>query len=145
MSKIGNEALILISKIDDTWKKLQKKSGNLNRINYLYGKFQYEIVQDKNFGEQILKTILENTAANSLFDSEQSIISLSDAENISSPIVIMSSEQGKIGQIIEINNSACALFGNQRHQLLHRKINTLMPDMYSIHHDEILNRHTEKA
>jgi PAS domain S-box-containing protein len=41
----------------------------------------------------------------------------------------------KLGKITDANEQAIKLFGYDRDQILNHKVNKLMPDFYSKHHD----------
>jgi hypothetical protein len=66
------------------------------------------------------------------------VINIEDISNESLPTVMLHSENDKLGVICNVNMALCAMLGYTKTDLLNRKVNILMPDMYGRHHDSFL-------
>lgn len=103
----------------------------------LYGKFIIEVLQDKDSGEEFLEKSRRLQLQNNKMKNKMSI-GLVSGEDIGSeplPTLIISTAQDKFAQITNLNLACCNLFGYNKSELQNRKINLLMPNIYSKHHD----------
>ena len=64
-----------------------------------------------------------------------------DYNNDATPTVWVSGEQDKLGMITGINLAAASLFGYNKTELLNRKVNYLMPQVYGKYHDAFLENY----
>mmetsp|Transcript_27450 Transcript_27450/g.24200 ORF Transcript_27450/g.24200 Transcript_27450/m.24200 type:complete len:96 (-) Transcript_27450:1414-1701(-) len=90
-----------------------------------------EVVNDKESAEDFLqkaqKLLTKSIGINTEFDS--------------TPFIVISGESDKLGVILNMNLPACALFEYNRQELLNKKVNVLMPQMYSNLHDQFLDNY----
>ena len=52
--------------------------------------------------------------------------------------IFISLEEDRFGQIYAINMSAASFFGYDKTELINKKVNSIMPGLYSRNHDEFL-------
>lgn len=62
--------------------------------------------------------------------------------NDNSAIIHVSMEAPSLGRIIKVNNATCNLFGWKKMAIEGSSINTLMPNIISMHHDQLLRNFT---
>lgn len=106
----------------------------------LYGKFLIEIINDKEAGDALLekaRTIM-NVNTNKKTGNFQSG---DDYTNDAIPTVHVSGDSEKFGVITGINLAAASLFGYNKTELINRKVNVLMPQIYSKFHDDFISNY----
>lgn len=54
LNDIGSKINLAIQQVEELWNKMQKMTQNLPKAMRLYGKFIIEVLQDKEFGEDLL-------------------------------------------------------------------------------------------
>ena len=99
-----------------------------------------EVLQDKDSGEDLLDKSRLLQLQNSKMKNKMSI-GLISGEDIGSeplPTLIISTSQDKFAQISNLNLACCNLFGYNKSELQNRKINLLMPNIYSKYHDQYI-------
>jgi hypothetical protein len=147
LDKTGSKIHASITLVEDYWKKLQKINPNTPKALKLYAKFLTEILNDKEAGGELMSrakdTVIARTAVNlnildaaELMNMDDMCAELGGAD--STPCMIASGDQGKLGEIIQFNMSLCRVFGYTKTELTNRKINYLMPEIYARSHDKIL-------
>jgi hypothetical protein len=55
LNDIGAKINFSIQQVEEQWNKLQKNTQNLPKAMRLYGKFIMEVLQDKDYGEELLE------------------------------------------------------------------------------------------
>ncbi len=118
----------------------------------LYGKFQLEILNDKEQGEEKL-TQSRNLITMKTDKKKMPYGGSDECSNDSTPTIILSTDQDKIGTITQINLTAASLFGYSKTELISmlrslyliyvkidRKINILMPLLISEKHHRFLEK-----
>ncbi|CAD8162069.1 unnamed protein product [Paramecium octaurelia] len=137
MNEIGSKINLAILQVEELWNRMQKMTQNLPKAMRLYAKFIIEVLQDKEFGEQLLDKSKQLQTQNNKMKNKQTIsIFTSDEINFESqPILLVSASQEKFAQIINLNLAACNLFGYNKSEMINRKINIFMPNLYSKFHD----------
>ncbi|CAD8125809.1 unnamed protein product [Paramecium sonneborni] len=137
MNEIGYKINLAILQVEDLWNKMQKLTQNLPKAMRLYAKFIIEVLQDKDFGEELLEKSKKLQQQNNKMKNKQ-IIQLISSDEIgyeSQPILLVSASQEKFAQITNLNLAACNLFGYNKSEMINRKINIFMPNLYSKFHD----------
>ena len=66
------------------------------------------------------------------------IVNIEDLSNEALPTVMLHSETEKLGVICNVNMALCSMLGYTKTDLLNRKVNILMPELYSRYHDFFL-------
>lgn len=67
----------------------------------------------------------------------------SDLSIQSTPTIIISGMGADFCRIVNINNSAAGLFGYQKPELLGKKVEILMPEVYAVNHDIFVSKYIE--
>ncbi|CAD8112154.1 unnamed protein product [Paramecium primaurelia] len=142
MNDIGSKINLAITQVEELWNKMQKMTQNLPKAMRLYAKFIIEVLQDKEYGESLLdkskKLQLQNQK-----QRNQSMLSLLNNDDLcyeSNATIILSTAPEKFAQIINLNLSCCNLFGFVKSEMINRKINIFMPNLYSKFHDAYFDR-----
>ncbi|CAD8125808.1 unnamed protein product [Paramecium sonneborni] len=140
MNEIGYKINLAILQVEDLWNKMQKLTQNLPKAMRLYAKFIIEVLQDKDFGEELLEKSKMLQNQNNKMKNKQTIqIFSSDDINFEPlPTLLVQTSSDKFAQICNLNLSLCNLLGYQKTELLNRKINLLIPQIYAKFHDNYL-------
>ncbi|CAD8157654.1 unnamed protein product [Paramecium octaurelia] len=137
MNDIGAKINLAIIQVEELWNKMQKMTSNLPKAMRLYAKFIIEVLQDKDYGEELLEKsrLLQNQ--NNKMKNKQtiSLISSDDIGYEPQPTLLVSTAQEKFAQITNLNLACCNLFGYNKSEMINRKINIFMPNLYSKFHD----------
>ncbi|CAD8203560.1 unnamed protein product [Paramecium pentaurelia] len=137
MNDIGAKINLSITQVEELWNKMQKMTQNLPKAMRLYGKFIIEVLQDKDYGEELLDKSRHLQTQNNKMKNKQtiSLISSEDIGYESQPTLLVSTAQEKFAQITNLNLACCNLFGYNKSEMINRKINIFMPNLYSKFHD----------
>ncbi|CAD8125807.1 unnamed protein product [Paramecium sonneborni] len=145
MNEIGSKINLAILQVEDLWNKMQKLTQNLPKAMRLYAKFIIEVLQDKDFGEELLEKSKMLQQQNQKIKNQQ-LISLLNSDDLcfeSNPIAVVSTAPEKFAQIVNLNQSCCNLFGFMKTEMINRKINIFMPNLYARFHDVYFDRFME--
>ncbi|CAK66138.1 unnamed protein product (macronuclear) [Paramecium tetraurelia] len=137
MNNIGAKINLAITQVEELWNKMQMMTQNLPKAMRLYGKFIIEVLQDKDYGEELLEKARRLQQQNSKNKNKQmiSILSGEDLSQEPNPTTLVSTAAEKFAQIINLNLSCCNLFGYSKSEMINRKINIFMPNLYAKFHD----------
>ncbi|CAD8075781.1 unnamed protein product [Paramecium primaurelia] len=137
MNNIGAKINLAIIQVEELWNKMQKMTQNLPKAMRLYAKFIQEVLQDKDYGEELLERSKNLQTQNNKMKNKQtiSLISSEDIGYESQPTLMVSTAQEKFAQITNLNLACCNLFGYNKSEMINRKINIFMPNLYSKFHD----------
>lgn len=56
-------------------------------------------------------------------------------------MVVISGDEGRLGNVVHTNNLVRDLFGYRRSELLERNVNIIMPKIFAEHHNAVLQRY----
>jgi PAS domain S-box-containing protein len=142
LNDIGSKINASIQTVEENWAKLLKVNpNNVNAIK-LYGKFLLEIINDKESGDSLLEKArnLANAQANN--KAANVLEGAGDDDNQDTTATIwMSGEQETLGVMTGINLSAATLFGYNKTELINKKVNALMPEVYGEYHDSFIENY----
>ena len=142
------------SNVQELWGKVRKISPNVPKALKLYADYLVEVLNDTEESAELLARAKDNELAkNGLLSSmvgNAAAIGMGDicatmGGADGTPCIVASGEQGKLGEILQFNLSACRLFGYTKVELAGKKINVLMPEMYAKTHDAILQHGVENV
>ena len=102
------------------------------------GRFKLEVMFDTHEGERLLELARKSQTDYNKGGKGLKIVNFEDLSNESLPTVMLHTEIDKLGLICNVNMGICSLLGYTKTDLLNRKVNILMPDVYSKHHDIFL-------
>ncbi|CAD8168019.1 unnamed protein product [Paramecium pentaurelia] len=139
--KNGQKISQLIIQIEQLWFKLEKASQNLSKALRLYGTFIKEVIQDEEYGDEILKKSIINQQQYQ--QNKKQLVTFICGEDIGfeqQATVIVSTSVEKFAQVLNLNQSCCRLIGYTRQEIINRKINLFMPNLYTKFHDQYMQR-----
>jgi len=142
LNDIGSKINSSVHNVEENWNKLLKINASNAKAMRLYGKFLIEIINDKEAGDELLEKARNISNVQSNKKAIQMVGAAGDDYNSdATPTVWVSGEQDKNGMITGINLAAASLFGYNKTELLNRKVNVLMPQIYGKHHDSFLENY----
>jgi len=142
LNDIGSKINSSVHNVEENWNKLLKINASNAKAMRLYGKFLIEIINDKEAGDELLEKARNISNVQSNKKAIQMVGTAGDDYNSdATPTVWVSGEQDKSGMITGINLAAASLFGYNKTELLNRKVNVLMPQIYGKHHDSFLENY----
>ena len=139
LNEIGSKIHHSVNSVEEHWNKLQKISPNMPKAMKLYGRFQTEIINDKEAGEEYLERARNLITINN--HKKISMINYTGNEDIgdsSTPTIYVSGDPDKLGIITAINLACSSVFGYNKSELINRNIKLLMPTIYAKYHDQFL-------
>ncbi|EAS07526.3 PAS domain S-box protein (macronuclear) [Tetrahymena thermophila SB210] len=141
LNEIGVRISLAIQQVEEQWNRLKKMSNNIPKAMRLFGKYNLEVLNDKENGEALLERAraIHNSNANNR--KVQVFTSNDEIQNESYPTIIITTEQDKFGQVVNMNQAASNLFSYQKSEVINRKINLLMPNIHSKYHDQFLENY----
>jgi len=142
LNDIGSKINTSVHNVEETWNRIQKINENSQKALRLYGKFLLEVINDKEAGDQIIDKVRSLCNMRSNRKTIQMIGLVNSDQNADvTPTVWVSGEQDKFGVITGINLAAASLFGYSKTDLINRKMNVLMPEIYSKYHDSFFEHY----
>ncbi|CAD8155764.1 unnamed protein product [Paramecium octaurelia] len=139
--KNGQKVSKLLLQIEQLWFKIEKTTQNLSKALRLYGTFIKEVIQDEEYGDEMLKQSVLNSLQYQ--QSKKQVVTFISGEDIgfeSQATVIVSTSVEKFAQVITLNQSCCRLIGYTRQEIINRKISLFMPNLYTKFHDHYMQR-----
>ena len=143
LNDIGSNINTSVAHVEEHWNKLLKINRNMPRAMRMYGKFLIEIINDKETGEELLDQArnMMNLNSNKKAINMVNMNNNDDFSNEATPTIFISGEQEKFAFITGINLAAASLFGYNKTELINRKVNVLMPQVYSKYHDSFIENY----
>ncbi|CAD8074133.1 unnamed protein product [Paramecium primaurelia] len=135
LNQIGLNIHNLMNEIDMIWNRLQKTKQNTQKSLKMYSKFMIDVVQDQEYGELLYEKSRVMDA--SYIRKGIQMASKEEISMESLPTMIISLAQDKFGQIINLN-TACHVFGYMKNELVNRKLNVLIPNIFQKAHDQLM-------
>ncbi|CAD8151019.1 unnamed protein product [Paramecium pentaurelia] len=138
---IGQKINKLLNLIDQLWIKIQKASSNISKAMRLYGQFINDVLQDEDYGEQLLKK--SELYQQQIQQRKKQIIQFIGGDEIGfeqQATVIVSTSIEKFALVITLNQSCCHLIGYTKQEIINRKINLFMPNLFQKFHDQYIER-----
>ena len=133
LKEIGSKMSALYKIIERNQKILQSMNVFIPKIELLYSKYLLIIVQNKEESTKIFDKIQESHPQNRILT-----VYFSEYFNDSSPIIIISADDKNLGYITHVSLSLSATLGYSRSELIGRKVNILMTQIYGNHHDKFV-------
>ena len=147
LNKIGSEIIDLNKKIEEEYDMLIKtKSDNYDLIKF-YSYFKENVLNHEKQKKIKIKDL--NSSHNYISDSQDIQFSNFDInvlkENDLLKYIIISGNKKNFAQIIELSTNICPIFGYDKHELLGKNVNFLIPELYHNAHDISLLNFNEKV
>ncbi|MDR3582384.1 MAG: hypothetical protein P4L67_03890 [Candidatus Pacebacteria bacterium] len=155
LSKTGSRINTTIADVEEHWTRLQKINPNNPKALRMYGDFLIEILNDKEAGQELISRAKDNVASRTaampnFYDNANSGNNTADywittSGSDGSSCVLASGEQNKFGEVIQLNMGMCRTFGYTKNEILGKKIDLLMPHVYSKMHEATVKASMLKA
>ncbi|CAD8065320.1 unnamed protein product [Paramecium sonneborni] len=139
--QVGQKINKLLKLIDILWIKIQKGTSNISKAMRLYGQFINDVLQDEDYGQQLLKK--SEQYQQQIQQRKKQIIQFIAGDEIGfeqQATVIVSTSIEKFALVITLNQSCCHLIGYTKQEIINRKINLFMPNLYQKFHDQYIER-----
>ena len=148
LNDIGVKINQSLTKIEESFIKLQQIKNNDTQIIKLYMGFAKEILNDinkyKNYREILINIYLENNVENKDIDYinfDLSLIHESDEHQC----LIISAQDENLGIIVQMSISLCSIFGYTKNEIIGKNISFLIPHIYQDIHENIVKQITEET
>lgn len=140
LNDLGSKINASVAHVEEHWNKLLKINPNMPKAMRLYGKFLIEIINDREAGEDLLERarMMMNTAAHKKTISLVNPTGNDEFSNDATPTVFISGDTEKFALITGVNLAAAAMFGYNKTELINRRVNMLMSQVYSKYHDSFI-------
>ena len=145
LNDIGEKINTLIDLIDEYFNKMHRvKSDDIKVLN-LYSGFLKHILNNKNKYNE-LKHILDSLSNVDKIQDKEIDFSNFDLKVLNNSdefkYIIISADENNLGIILNISLNACAIFGYTKNELIGKKINILLPQIFHKQFEKYLKNHT---
>lgn len=135
--EIGNKISAVVTVLEEDWERLQRMNVVLPSLYRNYASFLYSVLNDKPSSVKIYNKIeaqnLQGIQQNSLKTTV-----VSEYVNNSTPVLFISGEEATLGNILSLNQTAAALLGYNKSELINKKINMIQPNSIAQSHDQYI-------
>ena len=147
LNDIGAELNEMIENIDKIFRKIQEiQNKDLISIE-LYESYAKNILNDKEKYEKYhhisMNLITDNKILNKDIDFSNYDLKILNENDEYKYLIISANEENK-GIIVNISLNSCELFGYQKHEIIGKSMNILIPEIYHNDHIKLFNENTEK-
>ncbi len=139
LSNIGSKINNAVKQTREYWRQLIKINGNVPSILMLYGKFLVYVLNEK--GSDLIKKSKKIAFQN--FEENHKLNKDIDSAPDQQATINVGYNKGEPGFMKKVSKNMMRLFGYQKEELLEKKINMLMPSVYSDVHDKYLTHFLE--
>ncbi|CAD8048146.1 unnamed protein product [Paramecium sonneborni] len=142
LNDLGQKINNSIVHIEDLWKKMQKSSINLTKALRIYSKFQIEVLQDKEQGEQLLEKsrLLQQQLNQNRNKATTQFMNAEDIGLEALPTIVIATTVDKFSQIINLNKACCNVLAYNKAELLNKKVSQIMPNVFAKFHDKYVEK-----
>ena len=148
LNNIGNQINLLIKDIENLFEKLKRIKDNDYDIIKLYESFSKEVLNNKEkykkYHNILINLILDKKFNNKEIDFLNFDLNIINENDDNHYLIISVNEENK-GIIKNISTSSCSIFGYQKHEIIGRNINILIPEVFHKIHDKIIKDLCEKS
>ena len=141
LNDYGTEINKLVEEVNNSFSKMQKYKKNDSEVITFYSDFLNDILNDKEKSDKYKQLLLENEnnfqtnidkEKNKTLDIESLL--LDDQYNY----IVISAKKEKFGIITNISLGICSIFGYLKYEIIGKRIELLIPNIYHKKHREIL-------
>lgn len=136
VSEIGTQMDLQISKAKENWGKLTKMKANTPIIIKLYSKFLGSVLNEKDEGQQLLKSFNQLVIKN-LKIKQLDLSEIHELEPVLA-IAVVSSTSKAPGVIKKASSSFCTLFGYNHFDIISKKYSCIFPEIYLNHYKNFM-------
>lgn len=135
--EIGTRMMYVDGVLEDSWQRILKMNIDVPpNLMMIYSRYLCDILYDKENAEDVLERLKNFYSVN--MDRGKITNNINDFPNESTALISISAEDMTFSRIIGLNMSASKIFGYSKSELINRKVNVLMPNMFSAQHDYFL-------
>lgn len=132
--EVGTRMMYVDQMLEDSWKRILKMNLDVPpNLMMIYSRYLVDILYDKEGAEEVLERLKNFYSVN--MDRGKITNNINDFPNESTALISISAEDATFGRIIGLNMSASKMFGYSKSELINRKVNILMPNVFSQTHD----------
>ncbi len=135
--EVGTRMMYIDGLLEDSWQRILKMNIDVPpNLMMIYSRYLCDILYDKESAEDVLERLKNFYSVN--MDRGKITNNINDFPNESTALISISAEDMTFSRIIGLNMSASKIFGYSKSELINRKVNVLMPNMFSAQHDYFL-------
>ena len=128
--------------LEEGWKRILKMNIDVPpNLMMIYSRYLVDILYDKESAEEVLQRLKNFYNVNT--DRGKITNNINDFPNESTALISISAEDITFARIIGLNMSASKMFGYSKSELINRKVNILMPNMFSQYHDMFVEQYLQ--
>jgi PAS domain S-box-containing protein len=135
--EVGTLMMYVDSLLEDTWKRILKMNIDVPpNLMMVYSRYLVDILYDKERADEVLERLKNFYSVN--VDRGKITNNINDFPNESTALISISAEDLTFARIIGLNMSASKMFGYSKSELINRKVNMIMPNIFAKQHDFFL-------
>ena len=135
--EVGTRMMYIDGLLEDSWQRILKMNIDVPpNLMMIYSRYLCDILYYKESAEDVLERLKNFYSVN--MDRGKITNNINDFPNESTALISISAEDMTFSRIIGLNMSASKIFGYSKSELINRKVNVLMPNMFSAQHDYFL-------
>lgn len=140
---IGTKITLLNTLLEEDWERFQRMNILLPSLYRTYANYLFTILNDK-YGSVKIYGKLDNENYRGLNSTDAKKTIVSEFVNNSNPVIFISGEEENLGTIVNLNQTAAAILGYSKSELMNKKINMIQPSFIAEKHDQILENYLMK-
>ncbi|CAD8089669.1 unnamed protein product [Paramecium primaurelia] len=139
---VGTRMMYIDKMLEDSWKRIIKMNIDVPpNLMMIYSRYLVDILYDKESAEEVLERLKNFYSVN--MDRGKITNNINDFPNESTALISISAEDITFGRIIGLNMSASKMFGYSKSELINRKVNILMPNVFAQSHDQFMETYLQ--
>ncbi|CAD8111372.1 unnamed protein product [Paramecium sonneborni] len=139
---VGTRMMYIDKMLEDSWKRIIKMNLDVPpNLMMIYSRYLVDILYDKESAEEVLERLKNFYSVN--MDRGKITNNINDFPNESTALISISAEDVTFGRIIGLNMSASKMFGYSKSELINRKVNILMPNVFAQSHDQFMETYLQ--
>ncbi|CAD8192732.1 unnamed protein product [Paramecium pentaurelia] len=139
---VGTRMMYVDKMLEDSWKRIIKMNMDVPpNLMMIYSRYLVDILYDKESAEEVLERLKNFYSVN--MDRGKITNNINDFPNESTALISISAEDITFGRIIGLNMSASKMFGYSKSELINRKVNILMPNVFAQSHDQFMEAYLQ--
>ena len=142
LNTIGNNINFTVRNSKDNWNKLIKINGNIPAVLKLYSKYLNYVLNEKENGKELMKQFQHLVLKQRTLKKNQ-LLDFKDLSN-SSCLVFVGVFNKEAGFIKKVNKEFMSLFGYTEEEIVNKKLDLIIPEIYRNNHDEYMMDYLNK-
>ncbi|KAL4426928.1 hypothetical protein ABPG74_012928 [Tetrahymena malaccensis] len=123
--------------VKESWKKQMKLNSDIspNQLR-TYARYLLDVLNDKDQAYEVIQKLKSAQSTN--VDRSKTTNNINEFQNESTGLISVSAEDVSFARISGLNQTAAMYFGYSKSELINRKVNLIMPQVFADHHDSFL-------